>query len=624
MKVMKKRILISLLLCCMVMAFFPLNAASFTDSASIRHSQAVQALTESGVITGYPDGSFRPTRTLTRAEACAILTRMDGGTPFGKAPFRDVASNFWATGYINYCADKGYVNGYGGGMSGPEDTLTGSAWSKMVLGLVGYDAEESGMTGTNWSAAVADIAEEEDLYADISNFNPDKAVSRDNACQIAYNGLYEPDVSPVNPPENGTDLVYRLSYAFTNTWSSFNYQKGYRIPLERYKTIIGNNERAKMLYEEMGDWGGSCYGMVSSVGLFHKEGNGIDVSAFRSSATMPNDLQISDRSSLWNLSLLEYIELMHVSQFTNLIQADYDDNAGMEKLEKAIGQIRKGEPVIITIFGVDSKGRKGGHAVLGYEMEDYDSDYDLLKIYDPNFPNTFRAITLLKNNAGDYYGWYYSMNDTYDWGSSYPNGKISYMPYNDFYQVWADRSKTSTSSMALLASNGDVTVSTPNGQPVVELYDGDVVVHNNDVVPFVVIGMTSDGESLAGDTTAAWIPAGSYMVERASSDNTGDSLKVSITHVDQSVSIVTGADAMTLEVNDSTKTRTASLDSGEIGSSYNITIGSSFKDQDEPAVIALKGTVEDEGMKLGQDNGAFVYDGVDPTDIYIGYDGGIG
>ena len=94
--------------------------------------------------------------------------------------------------------------------------------------------------------------------------------------------------------------------------------------------------------------------------------------------------------------------------------------------------------------------------------------------------------------------------------------------------------------------------------------------------------------------------------------------------MDQSVSIVTGADAMTLEVNDSTKTRTASLDSGEIGSSYNITIRSSFKDQDEPAVIALKGTVEDEGMKLGQDNGAFVYDGVDPTDIYIGYDGGIG
>lgn len=624
MTVIKKRILVPLLVCCMVLAFLPLNAAAFTDSSSIQHTQAVQALTELGVINGYPDGSFRPNRTLTRAEACAILTRMDNGTPSGRAPFRDVASDSWATGYINYCAGKGYVNGYGGGMFGPEDTLTGSAWSKMVLGLVGYDAEETGMTGTNWAVAVAEIADEEDLYANINNFNPDKAVSRDNACQIAYNGLFEPETPPVKPPEDGTDFLYDLSYSFTNSRSAFNYQEGYRIPLERYKSIIGDNERAKKLYEDAKKWGGSCYGMVSSVGLFNKSGNGIDVSAFRSSATRPNDLQVTDKNGNWNRSLLEYIELMHVSQFTSLIQDDYNNNQGLDKLKEAIRKIQNGELVIITIFGVDSQGRNGGHAVLGYELENYDSDFDLLQIYDPNFPNTERAITLLKNNAGDYYGWYYSMNDIYDWGSSYPNGWISYMPYNDYHKVWADRAKISASSMALLASNGDVTVSTPNGQPVVELRDGEVVAHNNNVTPFVVIGMTSDGESVAGDTTAAWIPAGSYTVERASSDTTGDSLNVSITHVDQSVSIVTDANAMTLAVDDNTKTRTASLDADEAGSSFDISIGSSLKDSDEPSVISLQGTVEDEGMKLGQDNGTFVYDGVNPTDIYIGYDGGVG
>lgn len=626
MKVIQRRILVPLLVVCMIVVLMPLNvnAAAFSDSSSIRHSKAVQALTEAGVINGYPDGTFRPARTLTRAEACAILTRMDNGMPFGTAPYRDVAYNHWAGGYINYCTDKGYVNGYGDGKFGPEDTLTGAAWSKMVLGVVGYDAEQTGMVGTNWTAAVADIAETEDLYNDIDKFNPDRAVSRDNACQIAYNGLYEPETPPVLPPDDQTDLLYALSYSFTNTWSSFNYQRGYRIPLERYQAIIGNNERAKVLYEQMGDWGGSCYGMVSSVGLFHKSGNDIDVSAFRSSASRPNDLEISDKNGSWNRSLLDFIELMHVSQFTPLIQDDYDNNKGMENLTDAVHLIQGGEPVIITIFGVDDKGRKGGHAVLGYAVEDGDEALDQMLIYDPNFPNTFRSIALFKTNAGDYYGWYYSMNDSYDWGSDYPNGWISYMPYRDYYKVWADRAQLTASSMALITTNGDVTVSRPDGQPVVELLDGDVVTHNDNVVPFVIIGMTSDGTSVAGDMTAAWIPAGNYTVERAASDNRGDSLNVSITHVDQSVNITTDADRMTLAVDDTTKTRTASLDSAETGSSYRITIGSSLKDEDEPAVIALEGTVADSGMKLGQDSGSLISDGVNPTDIYIGYDGGVG
>ena len=165
MKVIQRRILVPLLVVCMIVVLMPLNvnAAAFSDSSSIRHSKAVQGLTEAGVINGYPDGTFRPARTLTRAEACAILTRMDNGMPFGTAPYRDVAYNHWAGGYINYCTDKGYVNGYGDGKFGPEDTLTGAAWSKMVLGVVGYDAEQTGMVGTNWTAAVADIAETEDL-----------------------------------------------------------------------------------------------------------------------------------------------------------------------------------------------------------------------------------------------------------------------------------------------------------------------------------------------------------------------------------------------------------------------------------------------------------------------------
>ena len=52
----------------------PVQAANlpFSDSSRISHGDAVETLYIDGTINGYPDGSFGPGRTLTRAEACAI------------------------------------------------------------------------------------------------------------------------------------------------------------------------------------------------------------------------------------------------------------------------------------------------------------------------------------------------------------------------------------------------------------------------------------------------------------------------------------------------------------------------------------------------------------------------
>lgn len=163
----------------------------FTDSAEITHPEAVRALVDDGIIRGYPDGSFGPQGTLTRAEACTILTRLMGGTASGTAPFLDVAPEHWASGNIAYCASEGIVAGYGDGNFGPEDKLNGDAWSKMLLAAMGYDAEASGMLGSAWQLGVATLASAENLYDGIDNFDPTQPISRDNACQVAYNGLYD-------------------------------------------------------------------------------------------------------------------------------------------------------------------------------------------------------------------------------------------------------------------------------------------------------------------------------------------------------------------------------------------------------------------------------------------------
>ena len=220
---MKKRVF-SLLLAAVLLLGLGAPAAAadlnFSDRGSIRHAEAVATLAQAGVIKGYPDGSFGPELTLNRAEASAILTRMLGGSAKSRATFSDVPGDFWAAGYIAYCANNGIISGYGGGRFYPGDALTGSAWSKMVLAALGYDAEQTGMTGSDWEAGVSVLASAQNLYRGIDGFDPSLPVSRQDACQIAFNCMYDgQEPQPVNPG----GLLEQLSYPFGNNARVYGY-----------------------------------------------------------------------------------------------------------------------------------------------------------------------------------------------------------------------------------------------------------------------------------------------------------------------------------------------------------------------------------------------------------------
>ncbi|MCD8198569.1 MAG: S-layer homology domain-containing protein, partial [Lachnospiraceae bacterium] len=162
---------------------------SFTDDDDITYGQAVEVLSELGVITGYEDGSFLPNGTLTRAEACAIIVRllnMEGVE--GNSTFSDTQGH-WAEDYIAYCDGAGIVAGYGDGTFGPDDTLTGYAWEKMLLCALGYDGDYESMTGVNWTIGVATLAKKLDLEKGLSSVSMNNSVSRDVAAKLAYNTM---------------------------------------------------------------------------------------------------------------------------------------------------------------------------------------------------------------------------------------------------------------------------------------------------------------------------------------------------------------------------------------------------------------------------------------------------
>ena len=87
------------------------------------YAAAVSTLSKMGIISGYPDGTFRPNAPITRAEFAAMIARFDETAKSADTPFTDI-SGHWAENAIG----KAYGNGWGEGSSKtvfcPESNLT--------------------------------------------------------------------------------------------------------------------------------------------------------------------------------------------------------------------------------------------------------------------------------------------------------------------------------------------------------------------------------------------------------------------------------------------------------------------------------------------------------------------
>ncbi|MCI6646791.1 MAG: S-layer homology domain-containing protein [Oscillospiraceae bacterium] len=87
-------------------------------------NNAVSTLGNAGIITGYPDGTFRPNAPITRAEFSAIAARFSDVVYNGNSSFTDVAANHWAARYITLAEYLGWVTGYPDGSFHPDQAIT--------------------------------------------------------------------------------------------------------------------------------------------------------------------------------------------------------------------------------------------------------------------------------------------------------------------------------------------------------------------------------------------------------------------------------------------------------------------------------------------------------------------
>lgn len=107
------------------------------------YSEPVNVLSGLGVIGGFPDGTFKPEKEVTRAEMATMVVNALGMTVTGQSDtkYSDVPKSHWASGFINYATSVGFVAGYPNGTFKPDDPVTYDQALTMIVAAEGYKAE---------------------------------------------------------------------------------------------------------------------------------------------------------------------------------------------------------------------------------------------------------------------------------------------------------------------------------------------------------------------------------------------------------------------------------------------------------------------------------------------------
>lgn len=105
------------------------------------YAEYIGLLTELRIINGYPDGTFRPNNSVTRAEFATVASRFISNKK-SVGGFRDVRNEYWARESIEFAKAEGWLNGYPDGTFKPEQNITRAEVVNIVNKMLDRNADK--------------------------------------------------------------------------------------------------------------------------------------------------------------------------------------------------------------------------------------------------------------------------------------------------------------------------------------------------------------------------------------------------------------------------------------------------------------------------------------------------
>ena len=101
----------------------PDTSKSFTDVSGHWAEANIKSLAQKGIINGFEDGTFKPNNSVTRAEFTTMVVKALGLTTSADVNFTDVASGSWYESYIKSAVKAGLVSGMPDGSFKPDEQI---------------------------------------------------------------------------------------------------------------------------------------------------------------------------------------------------------------------------------------------------------------------------------------------------------------------------------------------------------------------------------------------------------------------------------------------------------------------------------------------------------------------
>lgn len=412
-----------------------------------------------------------------------------------------------------------------------------------------------------------------------------------------------------------------LSYSFGNTASSFQYPDKYNYPYNIYEMIFGKTTKAAFWFDRDveitgGIWRGNCAGFSGTSALLMDSSSGISIKDFDASVNSIGQLNPKSKSSTKQMDITAFIESMQIAQHTQLFNNEISKNRiytskhlnkHLKNLNGLYNTIREeseeGRPTLLALY------QNGAHAVLAYGVKEISDKESKILLYDSNWPKKERALTIKKDDNGNYTEWSYEIGGSYGtWGTTAKSSSISYVPYSIIKEIWMTKGHLKENENVLAINSGSVAIYTKGDKPVATVTQGELSTTIDDIQVIDFLSL----EKADSDTLLLSVPVDVYTFENL--DKSVNKFNVSMTNTNLGASAVTTADSVTMAVDDSCNLNAVFIDAGK-DDDYSITLNSSFSSDEDNVVVSGKGNGEK--MEVSQIKGNININNCQITSISI-------
>lgn len=130
-----------------VLAFAPVTVFGATDTANHWANAVISDWESKGLIKGYEDGTFKPDNSVSRAEFVTMMNNVLKNNAKGTVSFTDVKETDWFYQAVAAAVNAGYCSGYEDGTFKPSATISRAEAAVMIANAMDLEQDAAGAEG---------------------------------------------------------------------------------------------------------------------------------------------------------------------------------------------------------------------------------------------------------------------------------------------------------------------------------------------------------------------------------------------------------------------------------------------------------------------------------------------